>query len=171
MIRRLPVFIASVILIIAVAACSISYRFNGASIDYTKTKTISIADFPIRATLVYPPLAAAFNEAMKDQYTRQTKLQFVNQNADIQIEGEIIGYALSPQAVKEDAFASLTRLTVTIRVKYSNNANEKANFDRSFSAYRDFSSTLMLDNVQDALIKEIVTELVDVIFNATLGDW
>ncbi len=171
MIRRLPVFIASVILIIAVAACSISYRFNGASIDYTKTKTISIADFPIRATLVYPPLAAAFNEAMKDQYTRQTKLQFVNQNADIQIEGEITGYALSPQAVKEDAFASLTRLTVTIRVKYSNNANEKANFDRSFSAYRDFSSTLMLDNVQDALIKEIVTELVDVIFNATLGDW
>ncbi|GAB1359973.1 LptE family protein [Porphyromonadaceae bacterium] len=171
MIRRLPVFIASVILIVAVAACSISYRFNGASIDYTKTKTISIADFPIRATLVYPPLAAAFNEAMKDQYTRQTKLQFVNQNADIQIEGEITGYALSPQAVKEDAFASLTRLTVTIRVKYSNNANEKANFDRSFSAYRDFSSTLMLDNVQDALIKEIVTELVDVIFNATLGDW
>lgn len=171
MIRRLPVFIASVILIVAVAACSISYKFNGASIDYTKTKTISIADFPIRATLVYPPLAAAFNEAMKDQYTRQTKLQFVNQNADIQIEGEITGYALSPQAVKEDAFASLTRLTVTIRVKYSNNANEKANFDRSFSAYRDFSSTLMLDNVQDALIKEIVTELVDVIFNATLGDW
>lgn len=171
MIRRLPVFLASVILIVAVAACSISYRFNGASIDYTKTKTISIADFPIRATLVYPPLAAAFNEAMKDQYTRQTKLQFVNQNADIQIEGEITGYALSPQAVKEDAFASLTRLTVTIRVKYSNNANEKANFDRSFSAYRDFSSTLMLDNVQDALIKEIVTELVDVIFNATLGDW
>lgn len=171
MIRRLPVFIASVILIVAVAACSISYRFNGASIDYTKTKTISIADFPIRATLVYPPLAAAFNEAMKDQYTRQTKLQFVNQNADIQIEGEITGYALSPQAVKEDAFASLTRLTVTVRVKYSNNANEKANFDRSFSAYRDFSSTLMLDNVQDALIKEIVTELVDVIFNATLGDW
>lgn len=171
MIRRLPVFIAPVIFIVAVAACSISYRFNGASIDYTKTKTISIADFPIRATLVYPPLAAAFNEAMKDQYTRQTKLQFVNQNADIQIEGEITGYALSPQAVKEDAFASMTRLTVTIRVKYSNNANEKANFDRSFSAYRDFSSTLMLDNVQDALIKEIVAELVDVIFNATLGNW
>lgn len=171
MIRRLPVFIASVIFIVAVAACSISYRFNGASIDYTKTKTISIADFPIRATLVYPPLAASFNEAMKDQYTRQTKLQFVNQNADIQIEGEITGYALSPQAVKEDAFASMTRLTVTIRVKYSNNANEKANFDRSFSAYRDFSSALMLDNVQDALIKEIVAELVDVIFNATLGDW
>ncbi|MFV0398036.1 MAG: LPS assembly lipoprotein LptE, partial [Bacteroidales bacterium] len=136
MIRRLPVFLASVILIVAVAACSISYRFNGASIDYTKTKTISIADFPIRATLVYPPLAAAFNEAMKDQYTRQTKLQFVNQNADIQIEGELTGYALSPQAVKEDAFASLTRLTVTLRVKYSNNAKEKANFDRAFCAFR-----------------------------------
>ncbi|MFV0397342.1 MAG: LPS assembly lipoprotein LptE, partial [Bacteroidales bacterium] len=113
----------------------------------------------------------AFNEAMMVQYSRQSKLLFVNQIADILIEGEITGFALSPQAVKEDAFASLSRLTVTIRVKYSNNAYEKANFDSSFSAYRDFSSTLMLDNVQDALIKEIVTELVDVIFNATLGDW
>lgn len=152
-------------------SCSISYKFNGASIDYTRTKTITITDFPIRAALVYPPLAGRFNEDLKDIYTRQTKLSFVPSNGDIQLEGEITGYQLSPQAVKEDALASMTRLTVTVRVRFVNVANEKKNFDRQFSAYRDFSASLMLDAVQDGLIKEIVAELTDVIYNATVADW
>ena len=37
-----------------VTACSISYKFNGASIDYTKVKTITIKDFPNQASLSTP---------------------------------------------------------------------------------------------------------------------
>lgn len=163
--------IITISLALLLLGCSISYKFNGASIDYSKTKTITIADFPIRASLVYPPLASSFNQEIKDLYTRQTKLRFVPEGGDIQIEGEITGYALSPQAVKEDAYASMTRLTITVRVRFTNLANEKTNFDRSFNAFRDFSSTQMLDSVQDALIKEMVAELTDVIYNATVADW
>ena len=43
--------------------------------------------------------------------------------------------------------------------------------DRTFSAYRDFSSTRMLTDVQDELISEITQELADLIFNATVGNW
>ncbi|MGL4293224.1 MAG: LptE family protein [Bacteroidales bacterium] len=158
-------------LFIIFASCSISYKFNGASVDYTKTKTISIAEFPIKAQLVYPPLGIAFNEGLKDIYTRQTRLNFVNRDGDIALEGEITRYDLTPQAVKENAYASETRLTIAVKVRYDSKATPEKNFDKSFSAFRDFSSTELLTNVQDALIEEIVQEITESIFNATVADW
>lgn len=166
--KKLPVLLFAFILLVS---CSISYKFNGASVDYTKTKTISIAEFPIKAQLVYPPLAIAFNEGMKDIYTRQTRLNFVNRDGDIALEGEITRYDLTPQAVKQDAYASETRLTIAVKVRYTNKATPDQDFDKSFSAYRDFSSTELLTNVQDALIEEIVQELTESIFNATVANW
>ena len=102
----------TILLLVILTSCTISYKFNGAAIDYNTTKTISIAEFPIRAALVYPPLGPAFNEALKDIYTRQTRLSMVKTGGDLQVEGEITGYDLSPQAVTEDAYASQTRLTI-----------------------------------------------------------
>ena len=161
----------SLIAVFTMLSCTVSYKFNGASVDYTKTKTISIAEFPIRAQLVYAPLAVTFNEGLKDIYTRQTKLNFVNINGDISLDGEITNYDLTPQAVKQDAYASETRLTISVKVRYTNQASPEQDFDRSFSAYRDFDSSELLSNVQDQLIEEIVTELTESIFNATLANW
>ena len=160
------------ILLVAVCAtaCTISYRFNGASIDYNVTKTITIND-PIRAALVYPPLATTFNETLKDAYTRQTRLSLVNSGGDLVLEGEITGYNLTPQAVTEDAYASQTRLTITVRVRYTDNKKPENDLDRTFSAYRDFPSSSMLTDVQDELITQITQELADLIFNATVGNW
>ena len=101
-------------------SCSISYKFNGASIDYTKVKTISIKDFPNQASLVYPVLSQMFTDKLKDIYIRQTRLEMVKDNGDLDIEGEIIGYELAAMAVKEDAYASRTKLTITVRVRYTN---------------------------------------------------
>ncbi len=161
----------SVLLLIILNSCIISYKFNGASIDYNTTKTISVAEFPIRASLVYPPLGPAFNEALKDIYTRQTRLSLVKTGGDLQIEGEITGYDLSPQAVTEDAYASQTRLTISVKVRYTNTKNPNLDIDQTFRAYRDFSSNQMLTQVQDQLISEIVDELAELIFNATVGSW
>ena len=161
----------SVLLLIILNSCIISYKFNGASIDYNTTKTISVAEFPIRASLVYPPLGPAFNEALKDIYTRQTRLSLVKTGGDLQIEGEITGYDLSPQAVTEDAYASQTRLTISVKVRYTNTKNPNLDSDQTFRAYRDFSSNQMLTQVQDQLISEIVDELAELIFNATVGSW
>ncbi|WP_455497858.1 LptE family protein [Coprobacter sp.] len=159
------------LLLITLTSCTISYKFNGAAIDYNTTKTISVAEFPIRAALVYPPLGPAFNEALKDIYTRQTRLNMVKTGGDLQVEGEITGYDLSPQAVTEDAYASQTRLTISVKVRYTNTKNPNLNVDQTFRAYRDFSSNQMLTQVQDQLISEIVAELTELIFNATVGSW
>lgn len=156
---------------IIVTACSISYKFNGASIDYTKIKTITIKDFPNQAPLVYPPLAQKFTEALKDIYVRQTRLDLVDNNGDLDLEGEITGYDLTPMAVKEDAYASQTKLTITIRVRYANRVNPDDDFEQSFSAYREFDANQMLQQVQDQLAEEITEELVDQIYNATVANW
>jgi hypothetical protein len=152
-------------------SCTVAYKFNGASIDYTKMKTVSIADFPIKAPLVYAPLSQTFTEGLRDMFQRQTRLRLIKQGGDLQFEGEISGYELTPQAVKENAFASETRLTVRVRVKFTNNADPKQSFDQSFTAFRDFSSAQTLVQVQDQLIKAIVEELTDNIYNASVANW
>ncbi len=112
-----------------------------------------------------------FNEELKDLFTRNTRLQFVKQNADLEMEGEIVGYALTPLAVQEDSFASETRLTLTVRMRYRNNKEEGQDREESISAYRNFPADRMLTDVQDQLIGELVKEIADQIFNVTMSNW
>lgn len=169
--NRLLSGIAALILVIICSACTISYKFNGSALNYDIYKTINVGEFPIRAALVYPPLQQTFENQLLDAITRQTRLQEVDGPADLELTGEITGYSLSPQAVGEDAYATQTRLTITVRVKYSDAQNPSNNIDQTFSAYEDFSSSLMLIDVQDELCQQISEQLVDLIFNATLGNW
>lgn len=160
------------IFLVLLTSCTISYKFNGASINYNLIKTISISNFPIRAALVYPPLEEVFTNSLKDSYTRQTQLQMVDVNGDLQLSGEITGYDLTPQAVGTDAYATMTRLTISVKVTFVNTKDPQYDFEnRTFSAYQDFSSDRMLSDVQDELIEVITEELVDLIFNATVANW
>ena len=152
-------------------ACSISYKFNGASIDYTKVKTIMISDFTNQASYVNPTLAPEFTEELKDIYIRQTRLEQVTSNGDLALEGEVTGYDFTPMAVKEDALASQTRLTITVRVRYMNNTNPDEDFEQSFSAYREFDSNLRVQQVESSLCAEIIEEIVDQVYNATVANW
>lgn len=151
--------------------CIPSFSLKGTAINYDVYKTINVSEFPIRAALVYPPLQQTFENKLLDYVTRQTRLQEIDGPADIDLSGEITGYSLSPQAVGTDAYATETRLTITVRVKYVDNKNPANNIDQTFSAYRQFSSSLMLTDVQDDLCMQISEELVNLIFNATLGNW
>ena len=154
------------------SGCSVGFTMNGSMLNYDIYKTIYISEFPIRAALVYPPLQQTFENKLLDGVARQTRLNVVsNPNSDLEMSGEITGYSRSPQAVGEDAYATQTRLTITVRVKYVDHKNEANSIDQSFSAYRDFPSSEMLTDVQDQLCEEISSDLVDLIFNATLGNW
>lgn len=168
--KRIIALLAIVAMTLA-QSCSISYKLNGAAIDYSIYKTIRVSEFPIRAALVYPPLQQTFENELLDYITRNTRLRTVDTSSDLQLEGEITGYQLSPQAVTADAYASQTRLTITVRIKYIDNKQEGKDVDQTFSAYRDFDASLMLNDVQDELCQQISKELVDLIFNATLGNW
>jgi len=155
-----------------ISSCSISYQFNGASVDYNIVKTISIQDFPNQAQLVVPTLSATFSDALRNKFTRQTRLRTVNSNADLELEGEITDYGVKNLAVRgEDALATMAELSVTVKVRYTNNKRPSDDLQQSFTSSQSFSQTLTIDQVQDELITKIVDDLVDQIYNATLGNW
>ena len=95
----------------------------------------------------------------------------VTNNGDLNLEGEITDYTYSPMAIKEDAMSAQTRLTITIRVRYTNQVNPEEDFEQTFSAYREFDSSLMLQTVESSLCEEIIEELVDQIYNGTVANW
>ncbi|MFR9165904.1 MAG: LPS assembly lipoprotein LptE [Dysgonomonas sp.] len=164
-------FVAFLIVTIALISCKVSYQFNGASIDYNLVKTIDIKDFQNQAATVYPLVAQTFTEIVRDHFTRNTKLSFTDNNPDLELEGEIIRFDLTPQAVKEDALASETRLTMAVRIRYRNNKNPAEDKEETITAYRDFSSSRSLDEVRDQLVEELSKDIADQIFNATMSNW
>ena len=163
--------LTSILLLLLLSGCSIKYSLNGASIDYTKIKTVSIADFQNLAPTVYPPLAQHFTEDLKDRFQRQTRLRDIPTNGDLSIEGEIVGYDLSAEAVQENAFAAKTRLTLRINVRFTNKVNEEESFEREFTSFGTFDSSQMFVDVQDQLCQELTKDIINQIFNATVENW
>lgn len=158
-------------LVFLLTACSISYKFNGASIDYTKTKTIQIKDFPIRASYVWGPMANIFNNQLKDQYANHTRLIQVKRNGDLKIEGEITRYDQRNKSVSAEGYSSQTELTMTVNVRFSNTTNHAEDFEKQFSANTSYESSQSLNSVQEELVTQLVKEICDQIFNATVANW
>ena len=153
------------------AGCVISYKFNGASIDYSKTKSISIADFPNVAPLVYAPLSTNLSDGIRDLFQRQTRLEVLRRGGNLELEGEITGYQLTPMAVSADSYAAETKLTMTVRVSFTNNVNPEESFEKTYTAYQTFDASQMLNDVQDELCNTMITEIAELIYNDTVAKW
>lgn len=167
---RSPVVLCLFALLL-LSACSVSYKFNGASIDYTKTKTIQIVDFPIRASYVWGPMGPMFNNQLKDQYANHTKLVQVKRNGDLKIEGEITQYTQRNKAVSSEGYSAQVELSMTVNVRFTNNNKHSEDFERSFTATTTYDSTQSLNAVQEELVTQMIKELTDQIFNATVANW
>ena len=151
-------------------SCSISYKLEGGSINYDFTKTIRIVSFPNR-TPFYPELTQVFDLALRKRFIEQTRLKEVDNNGDIEIEGEITNYSLSGTAVKDDAYASRTRLTISVKVEYINNKEAGKDVSQTFSAFQEFDNTVDISSQEDEFVRLIVEDLVDQIYNATVANW
>ncbi|WP_294744499.1 LptE family protein [uncultured Prevotella sp.] len=147
------------------------YTFNGASIDYTKTKTIQITEFPIRSNYVWGPMANIFNTALKDQYADHTKLVQVKRNGDLKLDGEITRYEQRNKSVSSEGYSAQTELTMTVNVRFTNNKNHEKDFERQFSSSTTYETTQSLNSVQEELVTQMTKDIIDQIFNATVADW
>ena len=160
-----------VLLVMALTACSVSYKFNGASINYNETKTIQIADFPIRSSYVWEPMASIFNNQLKDTYANHTRLIQVKRNGDLKVEGEITQYSQRNKSVNSEGVSAQTELSMTVNVRFTNNKNHKEDFERQFTATQSYESTRSLNSVQEELVTQMVKDITDQIFNATVANW
>lgn len=152
-------------------SCSINYKFNGASIDYTQTKTIQIGTFPIRSTYVWAPMQAIFQNKLTDIYASQTRLQQVKRNGDLILEGEIVGFDQFNKGISNSGYSNQVQLKMTVNVRYTNNKNHSEDFEQKFTATSTYDATQQLVNVQEELVTEMCKDLTDQIFNATVANW
>ena len=164
-------YIVILVLSVMTIACSISYKFNGASIDYSKTKTITIADFPIRSNYVWGPMASIFNNELKDMFSSHTKLTQVKRNGDLIIEGEITQYQQRNKSVTAEGHSAQTELSMTVNVRFTNNINHQEDFEKQFTATATYETTQSLNSVQEELVTQMTKDIVDQIFNATVANW
>lgn len=149
---------------------SIKYSLSGASIP-PDAKTFSVAYFPNNATMVSPILSSTLTEALVDIFTRRTRLTQVDEGGDFAFEGEITNYTSTTSSVSSDEYALLNRLTITVKVRFTNALDESMSFNRTFTAFEDYESTQLLTEVEGTLIPLIVDKLVTDIFQASASNW
>ena len=159
------------LLLFLMNSCSISFKFNGANINYQTTHSISIADFPNNAAMVNPSLSNNLSETIRDLYQRQTRLQILRKGGDLEVEGAIVGYDITQGAISVDSYASESKLTIRVQVHFTNNVNPEESFDKTNSAYQTFDASKLLSDVQDELCATIIKEIAENIYNDTVAKW
>ncbi|NLO71229.1 MAG: LptE family protein [Porphyromonadaceae bacterium] len=169
--QYLSILLITVTLLLVQTGCKISYGFTGGSLDYSKYKSISIVDFPNNADNVVPILAPTFTESLKDKYTRSTKLTLLRDGGDMHLEGEIVGYSYQAMSIQADSYASETKLTLTINVRFTDSKNPEQDFETRYTASQLFDSNRLPSEVEGELIDLLVKEIVDKIYNDTVARW
>lgn len=164
-------FLCLLAVLSSVASCKISYGFTGASIDYTKTKTIQIDNFPIRSTYVWAPMQSIFQNRLTDIFAQQTKLQQVKRGGDLVLSGEITGFDQYNKGISSDGYSSQVQLKMTVNVRFKNTKKPSEDFEQQFSATAEYDATQQLVAVQEELVTQMVKDITDQIFNATVANW
>ena len=168
-IKKTSLIVLGFLVVMGISSC-VSYSFTGASIP-PEAKTISIQYLDNQASFVVPTLSESLTTEIQDRFSSQTSLVLVRNNGDLQIEGFITDYSTSPQAVTSNEQAALNRLTISVKIKFTNLIEPDKNYETTFSRYNDYPSSQDLNSVQDAQIEIINEMLVDDIFNKAVVNW
>ena len=148
----------------------VTYNLSGGSIP-PEAKTFSVAYFPNNAPMVAPILSATMTDELTQRFASRTNLVQVEDGGDFAFEGEIVGYSSTTSSVSSGDYALQNRLTITVKVKFTNAIDDKMSFNKNFSAYADYDSTKLLNEVESELIPQIVEQLVTDIFQAAASNW
>ena len=166
MMKRLIITVFSALILVS---CGI-YSFTGTSIQ-PDVKTITIPYVEYKALRVNPSLSNDLTEALKEKFRKLTTLEEVEEDGDLELVCEISGYDVKATAVTANEQASQNRLTVTVKVEFSNKKYPEDDVNKTFSAYEDFDAMQSLDAVEAGLCESIIEKIVEDIFNATVAQW
>jgi len=156
-------------LLFSISSCGI-YSFTGASIS-NEVKTITINYFDNNSSLAPPNIANTLTEALKDKFVSETNLTFVNNDADLIFEGYISDYSIKPVSIQANETAAKNRLTISVKVKFTNLTEESNNYDKTFSQFSDYESTQDLNSIEESLTEKIIEQIVENIFNQAVANW
>ena len=160
------------------SGCSVKYSFTGTNINYELVKTFSVENFFNDSGGGPANMEQQFTETLKEYYQRNTQLELVRNNGDLQFSGSIVRYSLSPQAVVSSGDPNLPdragqmRLTISVEVDYLNLSNEEENKKQTFTFFQDYDPrTVTLLDVENQLVEDIFETIIQDIFTATVANW
>jgi len=159
----------TVFAILALSSCGV-YSFSGTSIQ-PDVHSISIGFFENKALKVYPSLSNDLTESIRSEFRKMTPLEQVDEDGDMEIEGQIVDYRVSMAALTANEVAATNRLTITVKLKFTNNKYPEDDFEKTLSQYAEYDSQQTLDSVESSLCADIIKRLVEDIFNATVANW
>lgn len=166
----IKLIVIPILLLSLLTACSVSYKFTGTSINYDLIKSIQIDKIANRAPYGWAPMEAMLNNKLQDVYANQTRLKLVKRNGDLHIAGEIISYDQYNKGISSDGYASQVQLRITVNIRFVNSKNN-VQWEKQFSATSQYDSTQQLTAVQEKLVTDMIADICDQIFNATVADW
>lgn len=168
--KHFATYILLVLGVLTLAGCTGGYSFTGASIP-PEAKTISVKQFPNYASTVNPQLSQKLYEELSQMFASQTSLNVIASDGDLQVSGEIADYSTRASALSSDDNVATNRLTITIKVTFTNRYDPDADFEQSFSRFRDYNAALDFSSVEQSLVGEIVTELCEDVFTKAVVNW
>ena len=125
----------------------------------------------MRSSYVWAPMGSIFNNQLKDQFRNNTKLIQVKRNGDLKIEGEITRYEQRNKAISAEGYSAQVELSITVNVRFTNNVKHDQDFEKQFTSQKSFDSSLSLNSVQEELVTQMMKDICDQIFNATVAQW
>jgi hypothetical protein len=121
--------------------------------------------------LVNPNLSQLFTEGLQEKLVKQTSLNQITDGGDLEYTGQITEYEVRPMNIQQGDLAAQNRLTIGVKIKFTNNKDHEQDWEKSFSQYEDFDSNSSLSDIEGELVPLIVTKLTDDIFNASVANW
>jgi hypothetical protein len=162
-------FLGLLIVVLLFTSCEIRYSFSGG--QFSGAKTFSVSYLKPQTALASPTYSQRLTEELKDVMLSQSPLSLSEANGDLQFEGSVTQYVVQPMAIQNNETASLTRLSITVKIKYTNTLEPDLNFEKSFTKFADFAATENLFTIQEDLWKLINDQLSQEIYNASVGNW
>lgn len=162
--------LAALALLVGLAACSVKYSFTSTSINYDIVKTIQMDNVANRAPYGWAPMEAMFNNKLQDRFINQTRLRQVKRGGDMHIAGEITAYDQFNKVISADGFSSQVQLRMTVNIRYDCPKMNKQ-WEKQFTATSQYDASQSLSAVQEQLVTEMINDLTDQIFNASVADW
>lgn len=167
----LSLIISSILLTFIPQSCGVKYSLSGGSIP-ENMNTYSVDFFENISAMVYPTLSQNFTEGLKERIRTQSRLNQVDQNGDAIFEGVITNYVISSSGVEANTnLAALNRLSITVKVKYTNRKDEsgESDYEDSFTQFREFRGDVSASEEQ--LTRDIILMLTEDIYNRTFNNW
>jgi hypothetical protein len=168
--KQLILFVLFFTTLVSLESCGI-YSFTGTNLDCDKYKTVSVAYFPNEAPEVVSGLSEDITTKLQNMLLSQTCLTLVKEDADLIFEGEIMSYTILPTTQTAAATAAENRMTIGVRVRYTDTKDDEQSWEKNYSFYYNFDANALPSSIQREANEEIFGNITKQIFNDSVANW